>query len=78
VAVYVAATAAGVRLLDGAARVSAGVAFVAVTVVLGFSGVYVAVPAVVALVVLTATALGRGDRVARARPVCREGSLTRV
>jgi amino acid efflux transporter len=60
VAVYVAATAAGVRLLDGAARVAAGVAFAAVTVVFAFSGVYLAVPAVVALVALTATALGRG------------------
>ena len=78
VAVYVAATAAGVRLLDGAARVAAGVAFVAVAVVFAFSGVYVVVPVVVALVVLTATALGRGGRVGRARPVCREGSLTRV
>ena len=48
VAVYVAATAAGVRLLDGAARVCAGVAFVAVAVVLAFSGVYLAVPVVVA------------------------------
>ena len=66
------------RLLDGAARLAAGVAFVAVAVVFAFTGVYVAVPAVVALVALTATALGRGDRVARARPVCREGSLTRV
>ena len=47
VAVYVAATAAGVRLLDGAARVAAGVAFVAVAVVFAFSGVYLAVPAVV-------------------------------
>jgi len=55
VAVYVAATAAGVRLLDGSARWAAGVAFVAVAVVLAFSGVYVAVPAVVALVALTAT-----------------------
>lgn len=60
VAVYVAATAAGVRLLDGAARACAGVAFAAVAVVFAFSGVYVAVPAVVALVALTATALGRG------------------
>jgi amino acid efflux transporter len=63
VAVYVAATAAGVRLLDGAARVCAGVAFAAVAVVLAFSGVYLAVPAVVAL---TATALGRGAGVRRA------------
>ena len=44
VAVYVAATAAGVRLLEGAARVAAGVAFVAVAVVFAFSGVYLAVP----------------------------------
>ena len=50
----------------------------AVAVVFAFSGVYLAVPAVVALVALTATALGRGDRVSPARPVCREGSLTRV
>ena len=70
VAVYVAATAAGVRLLDGAARICAGVAFVAVAVVLAFSGVYLAVPAVVGLVALTATALGR--EVGRpARPVIR-------
>src|SRR5688572_27088178 len=52
VAVYVAATAAGVRLLDGAARVCAAVAFVAVAVVLAFSGVYLVVPAAVALVAL--------------------------
>jgi len=47
VAVYVAATAAGVRLLAGAARACAAVAFVAVAVVLAFSGVYLAVPVVV-------------------------------
>jgi amino acid efflux transporter len=52
VAVYVAATAAGVRLLDGAARVCAAIAFAAVTVVLGFSGVYLAIPAVVGAVAL--------------------------
>jgi len=57
VAVYVAATAAGMRLLNGAARVSAGVAFVAVAVVLAFSGVYLVVPVIVA-----ATALARRPR----------------
>ncbi len=45
VAVYVAATAAGMRLLDGSARACAAVAFVAVVVVLAFSGVYLLVPA---------------------------------
>ncbi len=44
VAVYVAATAAGVRLLDGAARWCAAVAFAAVVVVLAFSGPFVARP----------------------------------
>ena len=50
VAVYVAATAAGVRLLDGVARMAAGVAFAVVSVVFAFSGAFVAVPVVVALV----------------------------
>jgi amino acid efflux transporter len=48
VAVYVTATAAGVRLLDGAARVSAAVAFAAVLVVLAFFGPFLLVPATVA------------------------------
>ena len=52
VAVYVAATAAGVRLLDGAARLCAGVAFAAVSVVLAFSGVYLVVPVVVGALAL--------------------------
>jgi amino acid efflux transporter len=52
VAVYVTATAAGLRLLSGAARVSAGVAFAAVVVVLSFSGPLVLVPAGVAVAVL--------------------------
>jgi amino acid efflux transporter len=52
VAVYVTATAAGVRLLDGAARRAAGVAFVAVVVVLAFSGPFLLVPAGVAAAVL--------------------------
>jgi amino acid efflux transporter len=50
VAVYVTATAAGVRLLSGAARRAAAVACAAVIVVLGFSGPYLAVPAAIALI----------------------------
>jgi len=49
VAVYVTATAAGAKLLDGSARVCAGIAFAAVVVILGFSGPYVLVPAVLAV-----------------------------
>jgi amino acid efflux transporter len=49
VAVYVVATAAGIRLLSGAARGSAAVAFIAVTVVFAFSGLYLLVPGAVAL-----------------------------
>jgi amino acid efflux transporter len=49
VAVYVLATAAGVRLLDGRARTAAAVAFAAVLVVFAFSGAYVLVPVAVAL-----------------------------
>jgi hypothetical protein len=52
VAVYVAATAAGVRLLESAARVAAGVAFVAVAAVFAFSGAYLAVPVVVGALAL--------------------------
>jgi len=47
-AVYVLATAAGVRLLDGRARWAAGAGCAAVLVVLGFSGAYVVVPAAIA------------------------------
>jgi hypothetical protein len=39
-------------LLDGAARISAAVAFVAVAVVLAFSGVYLVVPVIVAALAL--------------------------
>lgn len=53
VAVYVTATAAGMRLLSGRARAAAGTAFVAVLVVFAFSGVYLAVPAAVALVAVS-------------------------
>jgi amino acid efflux transporter len=48
VAVYVLATAAGVRLLEGTARACAAVAFVAVTAVFAFFGAYLLVPAAVA------------------------------
>jgi amino acid efflux transporter len=53
VAVYVTATAAGVRLLTGRARVAAGIAFAAVLVVFAFSGAYLAVPVAVAVVALS-------------------------
>ena len=49
---YVTATAAGERLLAGPARLAAGVAFVAVLVVLAFSGAFLVVPAGVAAAVL--------------------------
>jgi amino acid efflux transporter len=49
VAVYVLATAAGIRLLTGRARASSAVAFAAVLVVFAFSGAYLAVPAAVAI-----------------------------
>jgi amino acid efflux transporter len=51
VAVYVLATAAGIRLLTGRARAAAAIAFAAVLVVFAFSGVYLVVPAVVAAAV---------------------------
>jgi amino acid efflux transporter len=52
VAVYVTSTAAGVRLLDGAGRRLAAVSFAAVLVVFAFFGLYLLVPAAVALVAL--------------------------
>jgi amino acid efflux transporter len=66
VAVYVTATAAGVRLLDGAARVAALVAFVAVLVVLAFSGPLVLVPATIAALytAFSMTAASRSTAVA--------------
>lgn len=73
VAVYVAATAAGVRLLDGAARWCAAVAFAAVVVVLAFSGVFLLVPAAVAAAVLAGTAVrASGDQLPE--PVLRSSS----
>ncbi len=62
VAVYVAATAAGVRLLTGVARRCAAVAFVAVVIVFAFSGAYVLVP----LAVLAAHSLKGSSRAATA------------
>jgi amino acid efflux transporter len=48
VAVYVLATAAGIRLLSGRARAASAVAFAAMLVVFAFSGAYLVVPAAVA------------------------------
>jgi amino acid efflux transporter len=56
VAVYVAATAAGARLLTGRLRAAAALSLALVVVVLGFSGPYLAAPAAVAL---AAAAFGR-------------------
>jgi amino acid efflux transporter len=52
VAVYVAATAAGVRLLDGRLRATAALSLALVVAVLAFSGPYVAAPAGIALLAL--------------------------
>jgi amino acid efflux transporter len=49
VAVYVAATAAGVRLLGGRLRAAAALSLALVVVVLAFSGPYIAAPTAVAL-----------------------------
>ncbi len=57
VAVYVTATAAGVRLLGGAARWASGVALAAVLVVFAFSGPFVLVPAGIAAAVYTRAAM---------------------
>jgi amino acid efflux transporter len=66
VAVYVAATAAGVRLLDGGARAAAATALAAVVVVLGFSGPFLLVPAGVAALyaAFSMTAASRSTAVA--------------
>jgi amino acid efflux transporter len=66
VAVYVTATAAGIRLLEGAARTAAAVAFVAVLVVLAFFGPFVLVPAAVAALyaAFSTTAASRSTAVA--------------
>ena len=71
VAVYVIATAAGIRLLDGAARAAAAVAFAAVVVVLAFSGPYLLVPAAVAAAALAFTQ----RRIVQSVQFCTEGSI---
>ena len=53
VAVYVAAMAAGIKLLDGRIRVAAGIGFVAVVIVFGFSGPYILVPLLIGLSIRT-------------------------
>jgi amino acid efflux transporter len=55
VAVYVLATAAGTRILAGGARVAAAIAFAAVTVVFAFSGLFLLVPAIIAVLVLASS-----------------------
>ena len=57
VAVYVTATAAGNKLLDGTARIAARIAFVAVLVVFAFSGAYILVPLVI--IAITRLSLSR-------------------
>ena len=69
VSVYVVATAAGVRLLAGAARWCSGVALVAVVAVLAFSGPYLAVPVVVALAALAPATRQRLTRLRTATAV---------
>jgi amino acid efflux transporter len=71
VAVYVIATAAGIRLLGGAARAAAAVAFAAVVVVLAFSGPYLLVPAAVAVAALAFTQ----RRIVQSVQLCTEGSI---
>jgi amino acid efflux transporter len=61
VAVYVVATAAGVRLLSGRARVAAAIGFGAVLVVFGFSGAYVLVPLVIGVVAVRRYSARRAD-----------------
>jgi amino acid efflux transporter len=76
VAVYVAATAAGVRLLDGRLRAAAALSLALVVVVLAFSGPYVAAPAAVALLALgfvSARVGGGAWRGSSAAAGCRAG-----
>ena len=56
-AVYVTATAAGNKLLTGAARTAARVAFAVVLVVFAFSGAYILVP--LAIVAVTKVSISR-------------------
>jgi len=66
VAVYVAAMAAGVKLLSGRIRAAAGIGFVAVLIVFGFSGAWILVPLAIGLIVHRASRDSNpGRRVAR-------------
>jgi amino acid efflux transporter len=71
VAVYLTGTAAGARLLDGKARRAAQLAFVLVLVVFAFSGVYMIVPAVIALAAAWFVRRTRGAR-EKARSAARQ------
>jgi amino acid efflux transporter len=74
VAVYVAATAAGVRLLDGRLRCAAALSLALVVAVLAFSGPYVAAPAAVALLAGAFVSVRAGGAVWRGgsgEPDCR-------
>jgi amino acid efflux transporter len=62
VAVYAAATAAGVRLLDGRLRAAAVLSLALVVIVLAFSAPYVAAPAAVALLALAFVSAGGAAR----------------
>ena len=61
VAVYVIATAAGVRLLSGLARAAAAVALAAVAAVFAFSGAFLLVPLAVAALALAGRRASRDD-----------------
>jgi amino acid efflux transporter len=85
VSVYVIATAAGVRLLDGAARWCAGVGLAAVVVVLAFSGEFLLVPLAVGVAAYSLAARagrahgrgeadGRDDRARTGRPCAAAGA----
>jgi amino acid efflux transporter len=74
VAVYVAATAAGIRLLAGRVRVAAAVSFALVLVVFAFSGAYLVAPAAAALLAAGFTLGGAAWRGSRAEPGCQTAS----
>ena len=66
VAVYLTATAAGIRLLDGGARLAAIIAFATVLAILAFFGAFLLVPTTIAALyaAFTITAAGRSTSVA--------------
>jgi amino acid efflux transporter len=74
VAVYVAATAAGTRVLAGRVRVAAALSFALVLVVFAFSGPYLVAPAAAALLAAGFTSGGAAWRGLRAEPDCRTAS----